>query len=437
MKTLFKWLPVVAISGLLLTGCSGGATDTLSGSGAAATDRTQVSILWAKTEVLAQFEAMVDAFNAYQDTIFVTSLPGIGGGMGPQDVQFTLMASGDAATITHMAPYIVFEFDDTSRDLRDELFVSLADEGTLDPVTRADGRVVGMPSSVEGFGFIYNLDVIEAALGRTFDASVIRTIGDVRAVFEELEAAGQPALIISNLGWSMGWHFANKFLASQSTSYEDNLRFLEALVAGEVDLYSNPRYQGWLEMFRLMSEFNVSAHAPLDPDYDDGIMALADGDVAFWFQGNWTYPVLNQTSPGVTYGFMPVPLSNDPQDFGNSHISVGVPHYFVIDASQNSLEQQEAAMTFLHWMIQNPTGQHHMVNELALIPVFDGFDIVPDDALATSIMAYSAQGNTMAWIMGQAPPGMGDAVWAYMQQYMLGLIDAQTMTRGIEDFFIG
>ena len=57
-------------------------------------------------------------------------------------------------------------------------------------------------------------------------------------------------------------------------------------------------------VLELKIRYNTWRNSPLDADYDDGVMALADGEVGFWFMGDWVYPTLAATSPDVTYGFL-------------------------------------------------------------------------------------------------------------------------------------
>ena len=105
--------------------------------------------------------------------------------------------------------------------------------------------------------------------------------------------------------------------------------------------------------------------------YDDGTLALGEGEVGFWFMGNWALPQLLEINPDVDYGILPVPISDNPDDYGNNQISIGVPSNIVIDCAQNSPEQQAGAIDFLNWFVTDPVGQDYWVNQFNFLPVFD------------------------------------------------------------------
>ncbi len=430
-KKIFKKLAVGTLAaGLTLTSAACG-----NDGGSSADGRTEITVLFGKTEVINQFEAMVEDFNNSQDEIHVTNLP-LGQGQGVVESAGILYTQGDAATILHLPPEFMHEFEDKLLDLSGEPFEELAMEGTLDFVKRSDGRLLGMPATVEGFGFIYNKAAIEEALGEEFHSEDIRTIDALEELFIKLEEAeGIDPIHVSPIGWSIGRHFPNVFLAGQSEDYQGNVEFVEDLIAGNVDLADNEVYQGWLETFQLMTRFNTNKNAPLDPNYDDGMMDLADGNVGLWFMGDWAYVSLSEINPDGEYGFMPVPISNNPDDFGNNSLSIDVPQFWSIDAEQSTEEEQEAAKEFLNWMISSETGQQHFVNELNLMPIFKNMDLRPEGSLSLSMMDFLENEDTMPWIINGISPTIIDEVSEPLLRYMTGDIDIDEVTETIQSFF--
>lgn len=81
--------------------------------------------------------------------------------------------------------------------------------------------------------------------------------------------------------------------------------------------------------------------------YDRGTELIGTGEVGIWFQGNWTWPqIADFDTTGGQFGFLPVPIGNDPEALGNTQIPVGVTKYFIVDGEQNSPLSKERLRTF-------------------------------------------------------------------------------------------
>jgi raffinose/stachyose/melibiose transport system substrate-binding protein len=217
---------------------------------------------------------------------------------------------------------------------------------------------------------------------------------------------------------------------------EGNLVFLDQLLDGTANLYQNERFQNWMAFMDVMLEYNSSANAPLDPQFDDGVSQLADGHVAMWFQGNWIAPPMAGFNPDGNFGFLPVPMSNDPNDFANRRMSIDVPQFWVVDAHVSTEEEQEAALTFLNWMATSRTGQYHSAMHLGLAPIIYGAAYVPQDSLSIVMVDYLERGEALPWVISYFSSGILTVTGGGVQQYALGLIDAQDLARIIEDAFI-
>jgi raffinose/stachyose/melibiose transport system substrate-binding protein len=336
----------------------------------------------------------------------------------------------------HLDAGFVAEFSHLLRDLSGQPWVGNAMEGVLDFVTQPDGSVLGLPASVESFGIVYNRDVIEGAIGE-FDSSTINTVDEFVRLLVSLETAGVNSIITTpSLDWSLGFHLMNKFLATQAEDLETNLAFLDSLLDGTANLYQNPRFTEWMQVLDIMLEHSMSAHAPLDPQFDDGIINLADGNVAMWFQGNWIYPPMHAVNPQGNFGFMPVPMSNNPNDFANRRISVDVPQFWVVDQYLSTPEQQEAALTFINWMVSSTEGQYHTAMHLGLAPVMYGANYAPQDPLTLDMISYLERGEALPWVVSYFSSGLLTVTGAGVQQYALDMITAQELATIIENAFL-
>ena len=422
-KTLFGAM-LLMIAAMFMA-CGNGAND----------DVVEIQVMFGKMEVTAEFEAMLDVFNEENTGGFRVTLLPTADGQGVAERARIQYAAGDPVTLMHLDAGFVPEFENYIRDLSDQPWVNVAMDGVLDFVTRPGGRILGLPASVEGFGIVYNRDVVNAALPG-FDTQSIRTLDQFVDFINALEAAGANAILTTpSLDWSLGFHLMNKFLATQSEDLAPNMAFLDQLLAGQVDLMQNQRFLNWMDMLDVMLEYNAHAHAPMDPQFDDGVIRLADGDVAMWFQGNWIAPPMAGVNPDGNFGFIPVPMSNDPNDFANRRMSIDVPQFWVVDEHLSTDEQQEAALYFLNWMATSESGQYHSAMHLGLAPVMYGARYVPQDTLSIAMVDYLERGEALPWVISYFSSGLLTITGGGVQQYALGLIDAQELARIIEDAF--
>ncbi len=393
-------------------------------------DKIEVTILGTiKTEVAAQFEEARQAYNASQDKYELVSIPLDGNAF---EKMTSLYASGNAPTIMTMGQEVA-EFSNNLLDVKNEPLLEQAQEGSYDVVTK-DGEVLGFPLTVEAFGILYNKDVLDEVAGGEFDPLTINSRSALENLYKQIEAAGKGAVDICPLDWSLGAHLTNLFFAPQGDK-QAALDFLASLKTGEANLAKNTVFNGWVDTFDLLKEYNISKDSPLSPTYDEAVLRLAEGEVATWFQGNWTLPMIQEINPDAQIGILPYPISNNPEDYGNTQISVGVPLYFSIDAAQSTNEQQEGALDFINWFFTSETGQKIYVEDMKLIPIYDSVTLTPEDYLSQSIANYLKDGKTLDWINIYYPGDGSAAMGASMQKYLNGRSSREKLAEEFEIYW--
>lgn len=398
-----------------------------------AQDRVQVTSLGTiKGEITPAFEEAVEAFNASQELYEVVIIPVDG---DPVQRMTTLSASGNMPTIITMGQEFDL-FQESLCNVSDEEFSQLAFEGTQADVT-VDGDIFGMPVTIEAFGLLYNQAVLDEAVGGEFDPATINTRSALAELLMQVDAldSTEAAVHVSPMDWSLGAHYSNVMFTGQSDDAAERLAFLDSMKAGEVDLTENGVYNGWLDTLDLLLEYNQNAASPLAADYDGGALALGLGEVGFWFMGNWALPNLLEINPDIDYGILPVPTSDNAEDYGNSQISIGVPSNLVIDCSQSTEEQQAGAIAFLNWFVTDPVGQDFWVNEFNFLPVFDSFEIAPSDAMSQQILGYAADGLSLQWMNNQYPAGGWQDMGANMQRYLVADVDRAGLADALEGYW--
>ncbi|MBZ4665167.1 ABC transporter substrate-binding protein [Mahella sp.] len=398
------------------------------------TESVKITFLNSKGEIQSQLETAAEQFAKENPNITVDVIPAAAG-QSPFEKISSMYASGNAPALAMLDPGDIVQFKDNFLDLSNEKWVSDTVAGALDDAT-IDDKVMAFPFAIEGYGLIYNKVVLDKAFGGSFDPKSIKTRNDLEDAFKKVEATGVKALEISPMDWSLGGHFLPIAYTAQSKDPAQVYAFISDLKAGKVDLANNEVFNGLMDTFDMMKKYNLDKDDPLSPTYDKGPQVIGQGQVGFWFMGNWAWPQIKEfDTANEQYGFVPVPISNDPNDYGNSEIPVGPTKLIGVDKAQNNQAQQDAAKEFLNWLVYSQSGQDALVNQCNVIPAFKNIELVPNDPLAKSIEQYISEGNTLKFITAPLPADHWSKLGASMQKYLAGVIDRKGLVNDIESYW--
>ena len=385
-----------------------------------------------KPEIQTEFLAAASSYNRSQSCYTLKSIVG--------DRTLTFLqnvtpkyAANDAPTIMYDLQYVP-DMADKVMDLKNTKLAKLASPGLL-VGANVGGRQVGLPSTAEAFGLLYNKKVIKAA---GIDVAKVQTWKDLEAAFKTLEAKGKKAMHFSAIWWSLGAHFTNMFHTTAGTTHEARLKVLDGLVDGKTDLSKNAAFKNWLGTYDLLKKYNKSTVNLTDTEFAASVANLASGDYGFLFQGNWTEPDLMKAAAGTDFGIMPLPTSNDAKGYGNDSIPVGVPGYFMIDKEQSTKAERTGAIDFLTWLYTSPQGQRFVADPvteggMGFIPVYKGFKTEPATSMSRDIAKYVNGGKTLEWMNAYYPGGVQEEIGKVsMQQYFTDKISSAELAKAIE-----
>lgn len=399
-------------------------------SGAVFAEKVSITLLNSKGEIQAPLEAAASAFNAENPGITLEVQP-VQAGQSPFQVISSLYAAGNAPTLYMGDTNDMMQFSDKFADLKGSKWIKDSTDD-FEQVTTSSGAIMGFPLTVEGYGMIYNKAVLAKA---GVDPAKIRTTKDLEAAFRKVEASGAGAIVIAPMDWSLGAHFLGISYSLAAKNQAGLMKLVADLKAGKVELSKQQPFVGLLDTFDVMKKHNVRKADALAVTYDDCPALIGPGKVGFYFQGNWTWPqVSGFASDQQGFGFIPVPVSNNPSDKGNNGIPVGVTKYIAIDKTQNSAAQQAAARKFLEWLVYSKSGQSALVDGCNVIPAFKNITLQPKDPLAKSIRQYMTKGNTLFWVNMPAPDHWSK-VGASMQKYLVDKIDRAGLYKEILDYW--
>jgi raffinose/stachyose/melibiose transport system substrate-binding protein len=282
-------------------------------------------------------------------------------------------------------------------DLSNEKWVAQVNPDLLG--LKLDGRIVGFPDAIEGYGLIYNADILKKA---GVDPNSIKSYSTLEAAFKTLDAQKKELGLTSVVSlttketWVTGLHDLNILFAARDNAAQ----FTQDIFAGKVDLMKDQVAKDYAKMFKLLVDYSDKANLEAI-DYNAQVAAFGTSKTAFLHQGNWAYPNLKDLKVTFDMGF--VPLAINETKYANT-IPVGVPSYYVVTKDSKVAAESKA---FLEYMAMTERGHQYMINEAFMVPAFKNVKLQPTDSLAKSIMKYNAEGRTMTWQFTSWPDGWG------------------------------
>ena len=344
-------LLVAAITLGMMSGCG-----SKTGAGSAEGDTVTINLYQNKSEIADPLQKVADAYTKEHPNVKI-NVESIQGNDYNTNLKAKLMgnnavdifALGD--NITNMMDYV--------EDLSAEPWVKNAVDGSIDDVT-VDGKVYGLPVSVEGYGLVYNKEIFKDA---GIDASTLTSYdaidkafadlqeqidsGKLKDKYPQLEAVEDYA---AKETWIPGLHTLNVPLSCEyksatelRNSDELGLKYADSLKA-LLDLETK-----YTPSRNDLSKLNAV-------DYSTEIGGgLAIERIAVVQQGNWIGPELKGIDEKTAnkMGMLPIPTKGVKEDC----ISVGISIHWCVN-KQSDEKVKVAAKDFLNWLFQSDEGSN-------------------------------------------------------------------------------
>lgn len=395
-------------------------------------DGTSITLLNSKAEIQTALEEMSKVFEE-KSGVHVEVMP-VTDGDSPYTKVVSLYNSGTPPTLSILDTTDVIALaEEKAADLSNEPWTAEA-EGYL---TTVNGKVYSFPLCIEGRGIIYNKKVIEDALGENFDPSSIHTQEEFVELLDRLKDAGiEKPISLAKDDWSVGAHHLQYIYETYDGTSEGAAKAIEEIKDGTLDLKTYDRMSQFLDMFDILKEYNVAKGDPLGADYDEMAIDLVDGKTAFWFNGNWAWPNLEEAGAetGDEYGFLPYFMNDDPDDFANQKIQASPSKQVMLDGQVATEEEQAAAKEFLNWIVYSEIGQQMLVKTCSIIPPFQNNPYEPEDPLSKNIYEQVHAGTTFN-ASAIVPNDHWSVLGAAMQKYMADRCDREELIEEIEDYW--
>ncbi|HHX59674.1 MAG TPA: carbohydrate ABC transporter substrate-binding protein [Epulopiscium sp.] len=405
--------------------------------GEADAEPVKITFFNTSAEVNNEFDELFATYHDLNPNVTIELIPTPVGGAQIEKFQ-SLLASGNPATIANLDPGFIQLYNDKFLDLEpmkaeyEEIAQPGAIEGAL-----LDGKFLGIPYTVQGYGLLYNTRVVEEAIGKTFDPKTIKTRDDLEALFEEIAATGKPPMLLHGADWSLGAHYLGLTYSLQSKKVAENLEWVNGLKDGSADLASNDKFTGLMDTFDLLSKYNIRAEDALVADHDRDSLDFAKGETAFYFMGDWLWSTIGTMEDrDQEFGMIPVPISNDPSDDDNMRVAVSQPKLMAIDDSGSTPEQQAAAKDFLKWMLTSDEGHEMLTVKMGFTMPYKNVEAKSTNVLATVVSEYIAEGNTIdIGVINNFPADYWAKTGASMQKYIVDKIDRAGLAEEVQDYW--
>ena len=393
---------------------------------------TSITLLNSKAEIQNALVEMSAEFEK-KSGIHVEVMP-VTDGDSPYTKVVSLYNSGNPPTMSILDTTDVIALaEEKAADLSNEAWLKEA-EGYL---TEVNGKVYSFPLCIEGRGIIYNQQVIEDTLGEPFDPASLQTLDDFVALLDRLVAAGmEHPVSLAMEDWSLGAHHLQYVYETYDGTSAGAAEVIEQIKDGELDLNTYDRMSQFLDMFDVLRKYNVAASDPLGADYDEMAIDLADGKTAFWFNGNWAWPNLEEADAEKddAYGFLPYFMNNDPDDFVNYQIQASPSKQVMLDGVVATEKQLAAAKEFLNWIVYSEIGQQMLVKTCNIIPPFQNNPYEPSDPLSRDIYNHVHE-DTAFNASAIVPNDHWSILGAAMQKYLAQRSDRDELIASIEAYW--
>lgn len=393
---------------------------------------TSITLLNSKAEIQTALDKMGAAYEE-KSGVHVEVMP-VTDGDSPYTKVVSLYNSGNPPTLSILDTTDVIALaEEKAADLTDEPWTAEAEEY----LTRVNGKVYSFPLCIEGRGLIYNKKVIEDALGEEFDPESITTLDEFQNLLDRLVDAGiEKPVSLAKEDWSLGAHHLQYIYETYDGTSEGTQELIEKIKNGEIELASYDRINEFLDMFDVLKSYNVAKGDPLGADYDEMAIDLADGKTAFWFNGNWAWPNLQEAGAknDDEYGFLPYFINNDPDDFVNTKIQGSPSKQIMLDGQMASEKEQAAAREFLNWIVYSEIGQQMLVKTCNVIPPFANNPYEPADPLSRDIYE-KVQAGTAFNASAIVPNDHWSVLGAAMQKYLAGRSDREELIDSIQKYW--
>lgn len=321
------------------------------------------------------------------------------------------MAKSTAPTIFQInGPRGYANWKNYCKDLKDtEIYNALADKSLA--ITEGEG-VYGIPYATEGYGIIYNADILDEYFGldnkkvKINSVDEIKSFADLKAVVEDMtankEKLGIEGVFAStSLKSGEDWRWQTH-LANIPVYYEFQKNNVDLTGDGTKEItfeYS----ENFKNIFDLYINNSLTDKKLLgSKSVADSMAEFALGKCAMVQNGNWAWSQIKNVAGNKVdeedIKFMPIYTGVEGEE--DQGLCIGTESFLCINKNATE-EQQKLSEDFLYWLFSSDRGKEFVSEKLDFIAPFTTFDQdeTPEDPLAREVIRYMNRDNikTIPW----------------------------------------
>ncbi|WP_425388819.1 ABC transporter substrate-binding protein [Corynebacterium lactis] len=336
----------------------------------------------------------------------------------------------DAPTLFQVnGPTGLKTWQDYMADMSDTEIAKNLNDG-IEPLKGEDGKIYGVPFAVEGYGLIYNEEIMDKyfampdAKAKSMDE--IKAFGKLKEIAEDMQAKKDKlgisgtfasTSLASGEDWRWQTHLAN---GPVHYEFED----LGTKETADVKFKYNKEFKNLFDLY--LSNSTVEKTLAPSKAVSDSMAEFAQGKAAMVQNGNWAWSQISEVSGNVVkedkIKFMPMYMGLKDED--KTGISVGTENYLTVNAKASEASQK-ATKDFVNWLYNTDEGKKFVVEDLGFIAPFKNFTDAdtPNDPLAKEVAAAieDKEMTTIPWDFQYFPSQQfKDDFGAALAQYASG-----------------
>lgn len=295
-----------------------------------------------------------------------------------------------------------------------------------------DGKVYGIPYVVEGYGIIYNEEIMEKYFSLNNKKTPYKSMSEVNN-FEKLKAVVEDMTANKKALGIEGVFASTSFSAGEDWRWQTHLAnlpiYYEFLDKGISDAqtisfnYAN-EFRNIFDLY--INNSCTSRTALASKTVNHSMEEFALGKVAMVQNGNWAWGQISSIAGNVVkedkVKFMPIYTGVAGEE--KQGLCTGTENFICVNSMSRPVDQQ-ASIDFIEWVYSSDIGKQYVTNSLGFISPFSTFSEAesPADPLAKELLSYMSDQNltSVSWNFTAFPnQKFKDEFGAYLLYYAKG-----------------
>ncbi|UED73825.1 ABC transporter substrate-binding protein [Brevibacillus sp. DP1.3A] len=373
----FRYVASIVLAAVMVvTGCSGGGTETQSGGGQGGGQQVTLSMHSWRVEDTEGYKAIIKAFEADNPNIKIDFKPFKA--TEYNTILNTALQSDSGPDILQLRPYapgITLAEAGHLEPLDNVPGLSTIPKDVLAAATGKDGKVYGVPLSLNSTQFYYNKKIFEQN-----GLQAPKSWDELIATAKTLKEKG---IVPISFGAKEGWllSLSHGVIAPASYSGTD---YLDKLLKGESDLKSAEFLQSVQRMQELIPYFPENY---VGLELNDMRTLFATEKAAMFINGSFELEGIKKLNPDLPLDFFPMPT-----DDGKQVLTTWVDGSYAVNAKS---KHKAEALKFMEFMATKKFGEL-FANQFKRISAVPG--VSTDDPLVNK-MAELSQSSATPYLM--------------------------------------